>query len=182
MNSLFLKLALWEKDLFFLLNKSIKNKLCDIFFPLITRLAEDAVLLAICAIVFLLGKRKAKVTSMLAVTAIALSRLSVQILKHIFNRPRPFFVYKDINIFTAIRGSSFPSGHATLIFSVATVLSFKYKRISWIFITFAILIGLSRVYMGLHYPSDIISGAVLGISIGMCILYLENKLSVVKKI
>jgi len=63
-------------------------------------------------------------------------------------------------------GFSFPSGHATIAFAMAVVLSRKEPKWKWIFYTLATLISLSRIYLGVHYPLDVLFGALLGWGVG----------------
>ena len=65
--------------------------------------------------------------------------------------------------------SSFPSGHSTVAFACATVLALSVPRLRWPVFALAALIGFSRVYVGVHYPFDVLAGAVLGISIGLAV-------------
>ena len=85
-------------------------------------------------------------------------------------RARPFVVFPDVHplIATAVSENfqSFPSGHAIFFFALSTVL-FRYHRKlgSWFFAASAVM-GIARVFVGVHWPSDIVAGAVLGIVIG----------------
>lgn len=86
-------------------------------------------------------------------------------LKAIVRRPRPYVKYEDDLIpVTTERSFSFPSGHTSFAFSTATSLSLQYPK--WYVITPAFLwatsIGFSRMYLGVHYPSDVLTGAVIG--------------------
>ncbi len=88
-------------------------------------------------------------------------------LKPIINRTRPANAYPD-QIFTRspTHGPSFPSGHATVAFSTASMLALQYKK--W-YITipaylWAASVGYSRMYLGVHYPSDVLAGAAVGIA------------------
>jgi undecaprenyl-diphosphatase len=63
-------------------------------------------------------------------------------------------------------GFSFPSGHATTSFCLATVIAMRYPKLRYPIFILAIIVALSRPYVGVHYPSDILIGAVLGIFIG----------------
>lgn len=86
-------------------------------------------------------------------------------LKHVINRQRPFHTYPDdISKASVGGGPSFPSGHTTQAFSTATAVSLAYPK--WYVIVPAYLwaceVGYSRMYLGVHYPSDVIAGAVLG--------------------
>ncbi|MBU2229503.1 phosphatase PAP2 family protein [Patescibacteria group bacterium] len=91
------------------------------------------------------------------------------ILKSIFARIRPFEFYESIQtIDTTANGFSFPSSHALVVFSFITVviLSTKSKKIHAALIVFALLVSISRIYLGVHFPVDIIAGAIFGILLG----------------
>ena len=85
-------------------------------------------------------------------------------LKNIINRPRPYEKYPDIYPDHLEDGRSFPSGHTSVAFGTATSLSIQYKK--WYVVvpayTWATAIGYSRMYLGQHYPTDIIGGAITG--------------------
>lgn len=89
------------------------------------------------------------------------------ILKPLFGRLRP-----GLDLGAIILGSfnndsySFPSGHATIAFALAGILAAKEPKWKWWFYVLAILIALSRIYLGQHFPSDVIAGAILGWGIG----------------
>ena len=67
--------------------------------------------------------------------------------------------------------SSFPSGHATVGFACATVLALSVPRLRWPLFALAAVIALSRIYVGVHYPLDVLAGAALGVSIGLAVRY-----------
>jgi len=95
---------------------------------------------------------------------------------HFFMRLRPFvdgaanqLIYYDST------KSSFPSGHASFFFALATVIFLYNKKLGILFLAAATLISLARVYVGVHYPSDILAGAIFGILVGWLAYYLINR-------
>ncbi|MCQ1534348.1 phosphatase PAP2 family protein [Methanosarcina sp. KYL-1] len=92
------------------------------------------------------------------------------VLKPIFAVPRP----EDVRFVTCTTGYSMPSGHTLMSFASAVFLhprAGKFKLLIWIF---AVLVSLSRVFIGVHYPSDVLVGAVLGCMLGFFWLYMEK--------
>ena len=85
-------------------------------------------------------------------------------LKYSIKRERPFNTYPDIENVTAAPGYSFPSGHTSTAFATATSLSMEYPK--WYIIApsfaWASAVGYSRMHLGVHYPSDVVSGAIVG--------------------
>lgn len=93
-------------------------------------------------------------------------------LKPVFEVPRP----EDVRFVTCTTGYSMPSGHSLMSFALATFLhprAGKYRLLVW---AFAITVSLSRIFIGVHYPSDVIVGAFLGCLIGFFWLYIEKML------
>lgn len=129
----------------------------------------DSFLFLILALLFFRrGKAEALLYLFLLLAAWGLSNA----LKLIFAVPRP----DDVRFVTCATGYSMPSGHALLSFASAVFLHPKagyLKPLVWIF---AILVSLSRIFIGVHYPSDVLAGAILGSLLGFFWLWLENKL------
>lgn len=91
------------------------------------------------------------------------------------SRMRPFEVLEGVRqLVTHSPGASFPSGHSTVAFAIATVIALHYPKTGIVFFLCAILIGLSRIAAGVHWPSDILGGLVLGVSIAW-LMAPENK-------
>ncbi|MBQ2284687.1 MAG: phosphatase PAP2 family protein [Clostridia bacterium] len=100
------------------------------------------------------------------------------VMKPLFARPRPYIYYADNPIFMAWHEfagghleseKSFPSGHTTAAFElgVAIFLVMKNKKIAWIFPVFSALVGLSRIYLMVHYVTDVIGGVFVGVFAGI---------------
>jgi membrane-associated phospholipid phosphatase len=99
---------------------------------------------------------------------VAAAGLMDQIVKNVACRARPsapqagLFFAKFPCFQTSYAYASFPSGHATTAFAAAVILAFLYPRGACVFVGLAVLVGLSRVALGAHFPSDVLAGATLG--------------------
>lgn len=103
--------------------------------------------------------------------SLTVSHIIVQLLKNVCLRPRPYDAIKNANILCRpLKDFSFPSGHTTAAFALAISWSINFVYIApFLYIT-ATLVGLSRVYLGMHYPSDILIGALIGtVSAATCV-------------
>jgi undecaprenyl-diphosphatase len=89
------------------------------------------------------------------------------LLKDATHRPRPFVAHPQIHPLYAVHSSSFPAGHAATAFAGATVLAYVARRAAPVLFLTAALIGFSRVYVGDHYPTDVLAGAALGLLVGI---------------
>src|SRR6266481_451482 len=118
------------------------------------------------------GKPKEKVrkATMLAFGSFVLSRgVITEIIRHYFFRQRPHIPRPILDLSGKIHEASFPSGHASAMFALAAAFYFYDKRLGfWLYIA-AIVTGIFRVVTGLHYPSDILGGAILGISVAFLV-------------
>ena len=96
--------------------------------------------------------------------AVILNSAITLTLKYSVNRDRPFITYPDITKKSKAGSPSFPSGHTSSSFALATSLSLTYPK--WYIIapsyTWAATVGYSRMHLGVHYPSDVLAGAIIG--------------------
>lgn len=109
-------------------------------------------------------------------SAAILARLGFAELIRIFwNRSRPF-VENHVNlILEHSASSSFPSGHAAFFFGLSTVVYFYNKKAGYLFLIASLLISVSRVFVGIHWPSDILAGAIVGLFSGWLIILFSRK-------
>lgn len=112
------------------------------------------------------GNRRWKLASASALVSAAIAMAANQMISHLWERPRPFVGHPALTHVLSARTSdpSFPSDHAAAAFAIAfAVLAFS-RWTGAAFLTVAVLIGLSRVALGMHYPSDVLAGAVVGLA------------------
>ena len=105
-----------------------------------------------------------KITIVIAtILSVVIARgLLTELIRAVYHRPRPFLTHDIVQLLPET-SYSFPSGHATFFFAFAGALYFYNKRWGIWFGIAALLIGIARVMSGVHYPSDIIAGALIGI-------------------
>ena len=97
--------------------------------------------------------------------------ISQVIIKSIVKRKRPCQTYSDIKMLIAIPSDySFPSGHTASSFACATTICFLFPKTGSLFILFAFLISFSRLFLFVHYLSDVICGIILGILVGILVM------------
>ncbi|MEK6949035.1 MAG: phosphatase PAP2 family protein [Nanoarchaeota archaeon] len=153
----------------------IKNPLFDAAFLLITNPLSIFIVLAFSSYVIFFDRKKRKWLYFL-LASLTLSVLLSFILKLIIARPRPS--EEMFYLFFNLADYSFPSMHALAAFAMLPLLNKILPRLKLLWISFASLFALSRVYLGIHFFSDIIAGAFFGYFIGIFMVYLENKISV----
>ncbi|MBI2047602.1 MAG: phosphatase PAP2 family protein [Candidatus Liptonbacteria bacterium] len=107
--------------------------------------------------------------------AVILSRgLITEIIRFFYYSPRPFEALHFTSLIPE-SGSSFPSGHAAFYFALATALFFYNRRAGiWYFIL-SLLIGVARIFVGVHWPLDVLAGAVLGVLCGLFVHWLLSR-------
>jgi undecaprenyl-diphosphatase len=133
--------------------------------PVVTGFGEWELLFAVAIALLLIRNRDVKTLGVLLLAALWLAHIASPALKQMVARPRPFLVYPDIKALVQAYGYSFPSGHALCAFTAAGLLCAFLKR-HYVFYFFASLVAFSRVYLGVHYPTDVLGGALIGIAIG----------------
>jgi undecaprenyl-diphosphatase len=129
----------------------------------------------------LMINRKTRFIGFIALAALLLATaMGEGLLKHLIQRPRPYDDFPSVHLLIAKSTVySFPSGHATSSFAVAAVLARYLKKYAVAFWSLAALIAFSRLYLFMHYPTDIIAGILLGLICGeICIYLYEHKFKI----
>ncbi|MDA3838075.1 MAG: phosphatase PAP2 family protein [Candidatus Delongbacteria bacterium] len=184
-----------DKEILFFFNQTIHSELLNPVFIFFSSRVAALLFLIFPLALLVKGYREKdknlvkKIYIMLIATGITIALadiISSRIFKPLFQRPRPCQTIsdlwfwkkkKDIWILSdgikSLKGSySFVSSHASNSMGVAVLWSIFYKRWAWLFLSIAILVGVSRMYLGVHYPSDIIGGFALGSFIAIFCKYL----------
>lgn len=106
-----------------------------------------------------------------ALTAALVARFGIaELIRFFYDRPRPFEAIEGVRqLVFRDGGGSFPSGHAVFYFAIAAVVSRYYPKTSILFFLAALNLSVARVQTGLHWPSDIVGGAVIGIAVGLLV-------------
>lgn len=149
---------------------NLSGEIADAVMKFITHLGDGGCIWIIAALVLLCFKKTRVAGICLAISLIVTAVVGNLILKNIFARTRPFIAANVPIIINPPGGYSFPSGHTSSSFAAATALSGHFKKQAPLFYIVAALIAFSRVYLYVHYPTDILGGAFLGIAVGFICL------------
>ncbi len=168
----------FDEWLFRLGNLSAANSWFDTLMPVITSNSYVVpVLLAYVAGVLWRGTVRDQVFILLVILAIVLADQSVTLWKQVFMRPRPCQALTDIRLLVPCgTGKSFPSGHATNNFAGAMLAALCYRRWGKLLFIWAVAASYSRVYCGVHYPLDLLGGAVWGCIISSAVFFVYQRI------
>jgi undecaprenyl-diphosphatase len=157
-----------DAGLFELINRGGQNSFFDWFMPFMTDLKNFTYVLVLVGAVVLWRERKAGLVFLVFVglTLAITDPFSSRVLKEWIGRIRPCQVLPEVRLLTECNTSySFPSSHAVNIFAAAYFLSQPFKKLAPLFFGIAAVVGYSRIYIGIHYPLDVIGGAAVGLLI-----------------
>jgi undecaprenyl-diphosphatase len=153
----------FECRLFQKVNRHFDSKLLNLFFRSITHLGGADITIAATFILIFVSTGEVRLTAIASALALATSHIPVHFVKQLFPRKRPYLkIEKTRTHENPIKDHSFPSGHTTAIFSVVTPYILFLPQLAYVLIPLGLCVGLSRIYLGLHYPSDVIAGGILG--------------------
>lgn len=161
-----------DHSIFQFLNGSVHHPVFDAFFGFITNFEHFKIPLVIAGVLVLIfGNAKFRLTAITATVAVLLADMIGMDLKLNFARHRPFWVLEDVRQIlgeSSSRSPSFPSNHAVNTAAAGMTFALAYWRKWWIVapaIIIPLLVGYSRVYVGVHFPLDVLAGFLVGISV-----------------
>ena len=160
------------------IQENIRCAFLDVVLPFITRLCNNGEIWILIGVVLLFFKKYRKFGVFVLVGMLLGSLIGNEILKPIIARPRPCHIYEMLPemLVDIPKSYSFPSGHTTSSVISATVLIMANKKFSFFAVPLAFLIAFSRMYLFVHFPTDILGGIVLGVLIGLFTVFFGNKL------
>ena len=169
-----------DAALFHFGNRTLSNPFFDWLMPLLSGsgVAWLPVLVAVVAGMIFFGGARLRICALLVVLAIALGDpLVINTVKHALARPRPGLALPDAVCRLGITTSgSMPSAHAANWFAATMVLFLFYRRSLWFMLPLASGVAFSRVYCGVHYPGDVLAGAILGAGYAAALVVTAQKI------
>lgn len=133
-------------------------------------------MVAVLFVYFFKDRQKYKNMFLISLVSAVVSRfVFVEVIRYFYYNPRPFMVLQETNLLIDYEAkSSFPSGHAAFYFALAMGVYFYNKKSGYIFFGLAGLMGLARIFVGVHWPWDIIVGAILGMATALGVYYVNQ--------
>lgn len=181
MNSLFSILSYLNIFGFYWINHGLDNVLFDFVMPFITNFGSMIAWLILFGLMFIFGGQRTRKIAFLGLLALILANVLVYFLKFIVAEPRPYLTLSNVDLLIqAEKTYSFPSGHAASSFAAAFIIGCKYRLkikektygLFYPMIIFAAVVGFSRIYIGVHYPYDVLVGALIGVISSFLVLKL----------
>ncbi|MBM7654362.1 phosphatase PAP2 family protein [Neobacillus cucumis] len=149
-------------------NRHFDKKVLNLLFRFVTQFGGADITIAACFLLIIISSGEPKLTAIASALALSASHIPVHIIKQLLPRKRPYMMLESTKFpANPLQDHSFPSGHTTAIFSVITPYILYNPELAFILIPLGTFVGVSRIYLGLHYPSDTIAGGILGTSTGI---------------
>lgn len=142
----------------------------------VSTLGNGGTLWIAIALLMLCFKKTRKCGIIMAVSMLGCYVLGNLVIKNLVARTRPFRVDETVQLLIAMPGEySFPSGHTMNSFTAATVIFAHFKKPGIVAILLAVIIAFSRMYLFVHYPTDILAGFLIGVGMALFVLWLSKQ-------
>lgn len=167
----------WDESTLYFFNRYLKCDFLDSFFVQVSDLGLWTVVILVFVVVRFFQEKTLKYPLPAFIATWFLADATAGYLKHLFGRPRPAVTLPWVVVMEKSFSDSLPSGHAIIAMAFAIILNRYYPKFSIVFYTIVGLIGLSRLYLGVHYLTDVLSGYMIGAALGYVVIKLETKIS-----
>lgn len=169
-----------DRTIFRFFNQTVANSFFDVFFPFITE--EDHFIIPLLIIwlgLVIFGGKRGRIAAIVILVATGTAdAIAAQLLKPLVGRLRPCHQLEHVRLLVNCGGKfGFVSNHAANMFASMTVLGYFYRSYRWYFWILAGLVAFSRIYVGVHFPADVLFGAMFGFGVAygyLAILLLLN--------
>lgn len=158
----------WDFSVLNFIQEHFQCAFLDAVMPIITMLGDAGIFWIAVALVLLFTKKYRQCGLMIGVALVLGLIFGNGILKNAVARTRPYDIVEFNLLVEALHDYSFPSGHTLACFEAATVLMIRDKRLGIPALVIAVAVAISRIYLFVHYPTDVIAGCILGIIFGIC--------------
>lgn len=174
-----------DKSIYVFINSTLANPVSDILGPFFSSLTTSwygiSILVLLWLLLFFRGGREGKIVALLIIPLVTISdQFSSAVIKQMVARPRPCHDVNGTQIVETVRllvpcgsGYSFPSSHAVNAFAIAGFVAHYFRRWRIPLLLFASAVAISRVIVGVHFPSDIAGGAAIGYAVAYLMIFLR---------
>ena len=169
LNELELPILWWMRE-------HLTNPFLDTVMPYITSLARHGEFWILLALILICFKKTRKAGVAMGIAMACGYLIGNMGMKNLFVRTRPYNMVEVDLLVAKLSDFSFPSGHTLVSFEAATALTVYHRKWGVAAFALAALIAYSRLYLFVHYPTDVLAGAVLGIAIGLAACYVTDRL------
>lgn len=155
-----------DLSVLFFINQRLANPIFDFIFKSVHYLSYALLALLILYFVF----KKDKTIVLLMIIAVIASSAAASVLKNAVARERPYQTLEIRQLVEEDDNRSFPSNHAQLSFILSAIVFPFRRRFGLVLFLLSTVMGIGRIYVGVHYPSDVLGGAVIGILLAILVL------------
>ena len=159
----------WEGKVYHSIHDDMKCQFLDYLSGGLKFMADVRTSFFVPLALYTFGNEKEYMTAKLGTAGLALSAVTVFGLKTAINRQRPVGEYPRWD-------SSIPSGHTTFAFSTSIIYSHSYPKLIIPLLLYSSMVGLSRIYDGEHYPTDVLAGMALGTGVGLVVIKFKKEI------